>query len=126
MKFFKCVCTSRCVIALDGDSLSGHSRDFARVRNHTAVAICPIFCVGIETVGRFFLPVSLRPCMSFPTRPGRFALGRPRRYVFEKVKLRGQLAVLSSLSFFTLGVNVRGPLLILSRGDRLRVDRDAR
>jgi hypothetical protein len=119
MKFFKCVCTSWSVIPLGGDSLSGHSRIVAGVRRHTTVAICLIvFCI-IRTVVRFVLPVPLRPCMTFSTRPGRFAFRRPRRCVFEKVKLRGQLAVLKSLSFFTLGVDMRGPLLILSQSDQL-------
>jgi hypothetical protein len=57
--------------------------------------------------------------MTFPTRPGRFAFQSPCRCIFEKVKLGGQLAVLRSLSFFTLGVNMRRPLLYLSRSDRL-------
>ena len=119
MKFFKCVCTSWSVIPLDGDSLSGHPRIVAEIRSHITVAIWPIFCIVIRTVDRFVLPVLLRPCMTFSTRPGRFAFRRPCRCVFKKVKLRGELAVLKPLPFFTLSVDVRGPLLILSQTDQL-------
>jgi hypothetical protein len=90
MKFFKCVCTSWSAIPLDGDSLPGHSRIVTGVRSNTVVAIWLVFCIGIRSV----LPVPLRLRMAFSTRPGRFALRRPRGCVFEKVKLRGQLAVL--------------------------------
>jgi hypothetical protein len=115
MKFFKCVCTSWSVIPLDGDALSVYSRIVAGVCSHTTVATCFVFCIGIRIV----LPVPLRPCMTFSIRPGRFAFGGPRRCVFKKVKLSRQLAVLEPLFFFTLGVGMRGPLLILSQSGQL-------
>lgn len=115
MKFFKCVCTSWSVIPLDGNSLFGYSRIVAGVRSHTIVAIYLIFCIRIRTVDRFVFPVPLRPCMTFFTRPGRFAFRGPRGCVFKKVKLGGELSILESLPFFVLGVDMRGPLLILSQ-----------
>jgi hypothetical protein len=57
--------------------------------------------------------------MAFLTKLRRIAFRSTCRCIFEKVKLRGQLAVLKSPSFFTLGVNMRRTLLHLSTSDRL-------
>jgi len=110
-KFFECVCTFWSIVSLGGDSLSGCSRVGGGLIG-TAVAVTVSFILGISipVTDSFFLLMSLHSCMTFSTRLRGLAFRRTRHCIFEKIKLRGQLALLEYPPFSTLGVIIGSSL----------------
>jgi hypothetical protein len=111
-KFFECVCTFWSIVPLGGDSLSGRSRvGGVLIGNATvAVTVSLILGVSIPVIDSFFLLMSLHSCMTFSTRLRGLALRRTRHCIFEKIKLRGELALLEYPPFSALGITIGSSL----------------